>query len=83
MSTTAIATPAREFRQPSPTLSHSRTRIWTGRILRGLAALFLLFDSGMKLVKPPFVVQASAQMGYPESSIAGIGVALLACTFCT
>jgi len=34
----------------------------------------------MKLVKPPVVVQATMQLGYPESCIVGIGVTLLVCT---
>ena len=34
----------------------------------------------MKLVKPPFVIQATIQLGYPESAILGIGVTLLFCT---
>jgi len=55
-------------------------QIWSGRILSGLVTAFMLMDAGMKLVKPPFVVQASAQTGYPESTIVGIGVALLVCT---
>ncbi len=60
--------------------SNSRMRLWTGRILTGLAGAFCLFDAGMKLIKPPFVVEATVQLGYPESTIVGIGVALLACT---
>lgn len=58
----------------------SKPRIWTGRILGALSVLFLLMDGGMKLFKPPFVVQATAQLGYPESTIVGIGVVLLSCT---
>ena len=34
----------------------------------------------MKLFKPPAVVQATVQLGYPESVIVGIGSVLLACT---
>jgi hypothetical protein len=58
----------------------SITRIWTGRILSGLAVAFFLMDSIMKLFKPPFVVQATVQLGYPESTIVGIGIALLVST---
>ena len=58
----------------------SRKRLWTGRVLTGLAGAFLIMDGGMKLFKPPFVVQSTVQLGYPESTIVGIGVALLACT---
>ena len=52
----------------------------TGQILSGLLALFLLFDGAMKLVKPAFVVEATVQLGYPESVIVGLGIVLLACT---
>ena len=34
----------------------------------------------MKLSKPTVVVEATRQLGYPESQIPGIGILLLACT---
>ncbi len=55
-------------------------QLWAGRIISGLAALFLLWDGVMKLLKPAFVVKATRELGYPESDIVGIGVVLLACT---
>jgi hypothetical protein len=58
----------------------SLRRIWASRILTALSVLFLLMDGGMKLFKPPFVVEATARLGYPESTIVGIGVTLLVCT---
>ena len=58
----------------------SNTRLWASRIMSGLPALFLLVDGGMKLFKPPVVVEATVQLGYPESAIVGIGVVLLICT---
>jgi hypothetical protein len=58
----------------------SSGRIWVGRIISALPALFLLVDGGMKLFKPPVVVQSTLELGYPESTIVGIGVVLLACT---
>jgi hypothetical protein len=61
--------------------SHSKTRLWIGRILTVLLALFLLVDGGMKLFKPPVVVETTIKLGYPESTIVAIGVTLLACTF--
>ena len=54
--------------------------LWAGRIISTLPALFLLIDGIMKLVKPRVVVEATAQLGYPESVIVGIGIVLLACT---
>lgn len=53
---------------------------WTGRVLSGVVVAFLLMDGGMKLFKPPVVVQATTELGFPESGIVGIGVVLLACT---
>lgn len=58
----------------------SLRRIWASRILTTLSVLFLLMDGGMKLFKPPFVVEATARLGYPDSTIVGIGVTLLVCT---
>src|SRR6266496_2888074 len=55
-------------------------KIWVGRTMSTLPALFLLVDASMKLVKPPFVVEATVQLGYPEGVIVGLGVVLLACT---
>jgi hypothetical protein len=55
-------------------------KIWTSRIVRSLVILFLLLDAVMKLAKPAFVVEATTKLGYPESTIVGIGVVLLICT---
>jgi hypothetical protein len=62
------------------TVPASKSRLWTGRILTTLAVAFLAFDGAMKLVKPPVVVKATVELGYPESTIVGIGVLLLVCT---
>jgi hypothetical protein len=51
-----------------------------GRIVSILPALFLLIDGIMKVVKPRVVVEATVQLGYPESVIVGLGIVLLACT---
>ncbi len=80
MSAHAISTTMEAYPMQHETSGISRTRLWTGRTLSGLAALFCLVDGGMKLFKPPVVVQATLQLGYPESAIVGIGVVLLACT---
>ena len=62
----------------NPTISKKLR--WTGRVFSGLAAVFLLMDGAMKLGKPAVVVEATRQLGYPESDIVGIGILLLACT---
>jgi hypothetical protein len=75
-----IARPMDAMQIKTETSTPSKTRLWAGRILSGLATLFLLMDGGMKLFKPPFVVDATTKLGYPESSIVGIGAVLLFCT---
>jgi len=57
-----------------------KKRVWAGRILSFLPALFLLFDGVMKLIKPAFVVEATVRLGYSERVIFGLGVVLVACT---
>ena len=58
----------------------NKSSLWAGRILSALPALFLLLDGIGKLVKPAAVVEATVQLGYPESVIVGLGVVLVACT---
>jgi len=62
------------------TPSVSQRMLWTGRILSAVPVLFLLGDGVMKLIKPPLVVEATTQLGYPESVIVGLGIVLLVCT---
>ena len=83
--TEAIATPLEATRMSSDTNEVSqkrlsRNRLWTGRALTGLASAFLILDGGMKLAKPAVVVEATKQLGYPGSTIVGIGVVLLVYT---
>ena len=58
----------------------SKVRLWAGRIISALVVLFLLFDSITKVLKVAPVMEASAQLGYPVSTIVGIGITLLVCT---
>ena len=57
-----------------------KTSIWAGRIVSGLATLFLLIDAIMKIVKVPAAVQGTVEVGYPESTVVGMGLALLIST---
>src|SRR5262249_4105215 len=56
-----------------------RARLWTGRVLTSLVTAFLLFDVTLKLLRPPMVMEGTAKLGYPESSILVTGILLLAC----
>jgi hypothetical protein len=60
--------------------SISKSSLWAGRILSGLVVLFLIFDGVTKAIKVPQVVQATVQVGFPESTVVGIGIALLIAT---
>ena len=59
--------------------STSNTTRWTGRILSGLAVLFLLWDGTIKLMALTPVLEAFTRLGYPVSVAAGIGVLELVC----
>jgi hypothetical protein len=54
--------------------------LWTGRVFSTLSILFLLVDGVMKLMKPEIVVKTTRELGYPESTIVGIGIVLLGST---
>lgn len=57
----------------------SNGKAWLGRILSGLAVLFLLFDSVIKLLGITPVADAFGRLGYPVSLAAGIGILELGC----
>ena len=57
----------------------SKTALWTGRILSGLAAAFLAFDSVGKLLRVQPVIEGTVSLGYPVSVIIPLGVTLLTC----
>ncbi len=58
----------------------SKKNRWSGRIMSGLPALFLLVDGIMKLVKPAPVVEATVNLGYPQSVIVPLGIVLTSAT---
>ena len=61
------------------TLTTSTKRLWIGRVLSGLAVVFLTFDGAMKLVQHPEVIKGTVKLGFPVASIVPIGLVLLAC----
>jgi hypothetical protein len=62
---------------PSKRISSSRRR--AGLAIAGVAVLFLLFDSVIKLLALRPVVESFAQLGYPADIARGIGALLLGC----
>ncbi len=48
----------------APSASPVSVSVWTGRVLSGLAAAFLLVDAGTKLVAPGFAAANSPEIGW-------------------
>ena len=63
----------------SPTASAGKQWLWAGRIMGGVAVLFLLFDSAIHVLRIAPVVAAFTQLGYPVSLARGLGVLELVC----
>ena len=51
----------------------------TGRVLSGIAVLFLAFDAVMKLVMAPPAVEGTTQLGYPAHVLFGLGLVQVVC----
>jgi hypothetical protein len=50
-----------------------------GYSLTGVAALFLAFDTMLKVLRLPPAVEGTASLGYPPDSVLGIGIIELVC----
>jgi DoxX-like family len=61
-------------------VSVSKKRVLAGRILSGLAILFLLFDAVSKVLKAAPSVEGTIRMGFPSGVIVPMGLVLLALT---
>lgn len=59
--------------------SSSKLGVRTGRVLSGVAVLFLAFDAAMKLLQVPMAVEGTIQLGYPASSLLVIGLIQVVC----
>jgi hypothetical protein len=79
---------AQTFSNEGPLKAHSlqsdgaasSKQLWAGRIVTGLATLFMLMDGAMKVVKPAPVLEANAKLNYPVEILSSIGLVLIACT---
>jgi len=64
---------------PTQTASASKKRLWAGRIISALMVLFLLFDSGLKVMKLAPAVEGTTALGYPATAVRDIGIIELIC----
>ena len=62
----------------SATATSSRAR-WAGRILSGIAVLFLTFDTVIKLVASKQAVEGTVQLGWPAHHLPTLGVIEIVC----
>lgn len=58
----------------------SKGALLAGRIVTGVVVVFTIFDGVTKVLKAQQVIDATIRIGFPESTIVGIGAALLICT---
>lgn len=56
--------------------SGSEVQVWAGRVLTGIAALFLSVDALGKLLRIGPVIEGTVKMGYPETVVFPLGVLL-------
>jgi DoxX-like protein len=61
----------------TPTVS--KKMLWAGWIVSALPVLALLMSGVMKLAKPKLVVDGSANLGWDESLLLGLGITELTC----
>ena len=73
--TTATAAISEHF-QPVPS---ARGQLWAGRIVSGLAVLFLAVDAGFKLLATAAAAEASAQLGWSGDTIHTLGIIEVVC----
>lgn len=53
-------------------------QVWTGRVLSGVAVLFLAMDAMMKVLQMPVAVEGTKKLGYPAGSVLVLGIIELA-----
>ncbi len=69
-----------ESSAPTPLRASAAKAVRTGRVLSGLTIAFLLLDALMKVARARVAVEGTVQVGYPENTVVGIGIALLIST---
>ncbi len=57
----------------------SSRALWASRIMGGIAVLFMLFDTAIKLVRESHAVEGTTQLGYPDSTVQLIGIIEAVC----
>ena len=61
----------------TPVPDVSKAQRWTGRVLGGVAVLFLLMDLTMKLMVVPQAISGTKELGWPVETIVPLGIVQL------
>ena len=64
---------------PMAPRSHASVATWAGRVMSGVAIVFLAVDGLVKLLRLPPAMEGTAQLGYPLDVVFPLGVVLLVC----
>lgn len=75
----AGAMPSRASAPPVVAGATSKRSLWAGRVISGVAVLFLGMDAAMKLIGPTEALEATAKLGWPVSTVFALGVTQLVC----
>ena len=54
-------------------------QMWSGRVLSGIAVLFLAMDATMKVLQLPAAIEGTQRVGYPAGVVLVLGVVQLVC----
>ena len=76
MSATSVSSPIYSH---SPSMRISNRSLWAGRILSGIAVLFLVFDTVIKLVSAKAAVTGTVQLGYTADQLPILGAIEVVC----
>ena len=57
----------------------SRAATWGGRVMSGIACLFLAFDAAMKVLQVPEAVKGTVELGYPAGVLLWLGIVQVLC----
>jgi hypothetical protein len=63
----------------SPARARVSGSVIAGRVMSGIVVALLTLDASVKIIPIKAVIEGSAQLGYPPSTMPAIGITLLAC----
>jgi hypothetical protein len=70
---------AEGYTSPAAAAQVSRAAVRTGRVLSGLAVVFLAFDASMKVLQVAPAIQGTTELGYQTSVILPLGIVQVVC----